>query len=153
MSFHPEESNLITDADFALLGVAAEVISDVASATRDAERGAAIDEVLSALGKRAKRPVTAVDSKLKEAMVWIAVGMAYRTRGLEQIDRDILNENLTRIDAWLELVATGKREPQFTDSTPSIHEMGTLAGSSRRSDVRLTEVCGPRRSRIGCGCS
>lgn len=149
MSFHPQESALITDADFALLGVGAEVIADVALATRDAERGAAIDEVLSALGKRAKRPVTAVDSKLKEAMVWIAVGMTYRTRGLEQIDREILESNLKRIDDWLELVATGRREPQFTDSSPTLHEMGTLAGSSRLSDERLRAGCGRR---IRCGC-
>lgn len=151
MSFHPEESSLISDADFALLGVAAEVIADVTLATRDAERGAAIDEVLSALGKRAKRPVLSVDSKLKEAMVWIAVGMAYRTRGVEQIDRDTLNENLKRIDDWLELVATGRREPQFVDSSTSVDEMGSLAGTSSTSTAWAAGpfgLCAPRR----CGC-
>lgn len=147
------EENLITDADLPLLGVVAETLSDVDADAITAERGAAIDEVLSALGKRAKRPVTWVDSALQRAMVWKAVHFCLINRGLSSVDEDIVTAHIKTIDEWLDLVANGRREPQFTDSSPAVHEMGPLAGSTRLSDAKLRAGCyGSRYRRIGSGC-
>lgn len=149
----PGEENLITDADLPLLGVVAEALSDVDGATIIAERGAAIDVVLSALGKRAKRPVTWVDESLRRAMVWKATQYSLINRGFAGIDEATVLAHMEKeIDPWIDLVARGEREPQFIDSTPSTHEMGVLGGSSRLSDERLRAGCFPTRLRKGCGC-
>jgi len=147
------EENLITDADLPLLGVVAEALSDVDAAAITAERGAAIDVVLSALGKRAKRPVTWVDDSLKRAMVWKATAYALLNRGLAGVDEDVVSKHMKEeIDPWIDLVAKGEREPQFTDATPSTHEMGVLGGSTRLSDDRMRAGCYSNLTLRRCGC-
>lgn len=129
------EENLITNADISLLGVVAETLNDVAMATITASRGAGIDAVLSFLGKRAKRPVTWVDSVLARAMVWKTVQYCLLNRGLSDVDEQVLIDHMKEIDPWLLLVSKGEVEPAFIDSTSAIDEMGSLSGSSATSDA------------------
>lgn len=148
----PGEETLTADADYGLLGIRPEAIESVPLVTRDALRCAAQDEVLSFLGKRAIRPVTAIDYGLKRAIIFRACDKAMLHRGSRPSNQDklLLEGEAKIIEAWLDKVRLGLVEPYFTDSTPAVDEMGPLAGSTRLSDERLRSC--RRYPRRACGC-
>lgn len=134
---HAEEDALITSADLATLGMTPEYLATAPDGAVDAKCRAAVDYVLSFLGKRAKRPVIAVGSALKEAMVTRAYCQIARFIGYppgvgsdEQFQKaEEANEK------WLELVRLGHVEPEFTDSSPAVAEFGPLGGTSQTADA------------------
>lgn len=148
----PGEETLTSDDDYGLLGIRPEALSSVPVETRDALRLAAQDEVLSFLGKRAKRPVTAIDYGLRHATMVRACDKVLLHRGARPNgqDKQIVTDALKATHEWLDKVRLGLVEPYFTDSSPAVDEMGPLAGSTRLSDERMRS-CNtyPRRA---CGC-
>lgn len=131
-----EEANLIVAADLDTLGLLPEYMAQVPAEVRTAKCAAAIDYVLSFLGRRAKRPVTFVDEALREAMIIRAYGQCLRFIGYpaggsdEQFKVTELNN-----EAWLKLVREGNVEPYFEDSTPEVAEFGPMGGTSATSDA------------------
>lgn len=134
---HPEEEELIVPADLGTLGMTPEYLATAPDGVVAAKVAAAIGYVLSSLGKRAKRPVLSVGAELKEAMVTRAYCQIARFIGYppgvgsdEQFQKaEEANEK------WLELVRLGHVEPEFTDSTPTVHEFGPLGGTSQTADA------------------
>ncbi len=147
----PGEESIVVLADYGLLGLKPGAIESVPEATREAFLAVGIDYVLASLGKRAKRPVVAVDDALKTSMVTYAFWRAILSRGFKPDagrDNEIVRayeEN----EKYLDLVRSGKIEPWYTDSSTTTHEMGPLAGSSTRSDELFQ--CAPERVRR-CRC-
>jgi hypothetical protein len=131
-----EEANLIVAADLDTLGLLPEYLAQVPAEVRATKCAAAIDYVLSFLGRRAKRPVTFVDESLREAMIIRAYCQCLRFIGYpaggsdEQFKLAELNN-----EAWLKLVREGNVEPYFEDSTPEVAEFGPMGGTSATSDA------------------
>ncbi len=151
----PEEMALTADADYGLLGLRPEAVANVPLATRDALRLAAQDRVLSALGKRAKRPVTYIDAELRRAVMVFASLNAIRVRGARPNGEDerILASAVAEAETWLARVRLGEEEPYYVDASPSLREMGSIAGSTRLSDERMrTGYTGDPLKRGRCGC-
>lgn len=132
----PEEDALTTDEDYGLLGLRPEAISNVPVATRDAKRHAATGRVLSYLGKRAKRPVTAIGDELKESIMVLAMQACIGHRGARPSgqDADMIAGLIKFQTEWLDKVRLGLVEPYFVDSTTAVHEFGPLGGSSPKAD-------------------
>lgn len=146
----PDETNLTSDASYGLLGLKPETIAAVPLATRDDMRGFGQDYVLGFVGKRAIRPVTGWDKALERAAVVHAMRGAIEHRGYrpQGTDATAIANLIKETNEWLLLVSKGEVEPYFTDSTPALDEMGTLAGSSATSDAwARTGSCFRR-----CGC-
>lgn len=132
-----EEANLITVSDLDTLGLLPEYMAQVPDGVRVVKCLAAIDYVLSFLGRRAKRPVTLVDEALREAMVIRAYGQCLRHIGYppgEGADAQFAEAEKKNED-WLKLVREGNVEPYFEDSTPDTAEFGPLGGTSARADT------------------
>lgn len=133
----PEEASLIVVGDLDTLGLLPEYLVQVPLAVRTAKCAAAIDYVLSFLGRRAKRPVTAVDEALREAMIIRAYEQCLRFigytpgEGADQQFQKAVDAN----DAWLKLVREGNVEPWFEDSTPETAEFGPMGGTSETADA------------------
>lgn len=131
-----EEANLIVAADLDTLGLLPEYLAQVPADVRAAKCAAAIDYVLSFLGRRAKRPVTFVDQALREAMIVRAYGqclrfIGYPAGGSDEQFKIAEDKN----EAWLKLVREGNVEPYFEDSTPDVAEFGPMGGTSATSDA------------------
>lgn len=156
----PGEELLTEDADYHLLGLREETIARIPQATRDAMRQYGQDRVLGFLGKRALRPVVAWDSSFKRAAIVFALHAALIGRGVRPGGEDerILAAALADVKEWLGQVSTGKSEAWFQDSSPTVHEMGPLAGSVRLSDDEMRAgTCGgsPQEyisPRVRCSC-
>lgn len=151
----PEELTLTSDADYGLLGLRPEAVASVPIATRDALRLAAQDRVLSALGKRAKRPVTYIDGELRRAVMVFASLNAIRVRGARPNGEDerILASAVTEVETWLARVRLGEEEPYYVDASPALREMGPIAGSTRLSDEKMRMgYTGDPLKRGRCGC-
>lgn len=134
---HAEEDALITSADLATLGMTPEYLATAPDGAVDAKCRAAVDYVLSFLGKRAKRPVVAVGDALKEAMVTRAYCQIARFIGYPPgVGSDVqFAEAEKKNEEWLKSVRLGEVEPEFTDSTPALAEFGPLGGTSLTSDA------------------
>lgn len=150
----PGEENLTSDASYGLLGWRPEAIESVPEATRDEMRLFGQDYVLSFLGKKAKRPVTAWDKALERAAIVMGLHAAIMHRGIKPngYDKQAFDGDVKLTQDWLRQIVdpNSSVEPYFVDSTPSLHEMGPLAGSTRLSDEKMRTGCGyPRRA---CGC-
>jgi hypothetical protein len=134
---HPEEAELIVSADLGTLGILPEYLAHAPAEVVAAKCSAAIGYVLSYLGKRAKRPVTAIGDELKEAMVIRAYCQIVRFIGYPPGNGS--DEQFQKVEeaneAWLEKVRLGTVEPEFTDSTPQVAEFGPLGGTSRTADA------------------
>lgn len=149
---HPEEAELITPADLGTLGMTPEYLQHASAEAISAKVTAAIGYVLSFLGKRAKRPVTAIGAELKEAMAIRAYCQIVRLIGYPPGDNadNQFAEAEKRNDEWLSLVRHGLVEPEFTDSTPQVAEFGPLGGTSQTADAwayRTSSGAFCRRSR------
>jgi hypothetical protein len=143
----PGEETLTTDASYRLLGLRQEVLDRIPADTKAELRLYGQDMVLSFLGKRALRPVTAWDKALERAAIVLALEAAMVSRGFRPNGEDaaIIAKMIADVYAWLALVATGEREPYFVDSSARLHEMGPLSGSVRLSDDMM-------RGGYGGGC-
>lgn len=131
-----EEANLIAVSDLDTLGLVPEYMAQVPNGVRAAKCLAAIDYVLSFLGRRAKRPVTFVDEALREAMIIRAYGGCLRHIGYPAgaaDDQFKIAED--KNEDWLKLVREGNVEPYFVDSTPETAEFGPMGGTSTTSDA------------------
>lgn len=156
----PGEETLTSDASYHLLGVREETIARIPQETRDAMRRYGQDRVLGFLGKRALRPVVAWDASFERAAIVFALHAAIIGRGVRPGGEDerILATALADVKEWLGMVATGKTEAWFQDSSPVLHEMGPLSGSVRLSDDEMRSgVCGgyPQvyiSPRVKCSC-
>lgn len=134
---HPEEAELITADDLGTLGMTPEYLQHASAEAVAAKITAAIGYVLSFLGKRAKRPVSAVGAELKEAMVIRAYCQIVRLIGYPpggDADKQFA-EAEKKNDEWLALVRQGLVEPDFTDATPRVAEFGPLGGTSQTADA------------------
>jgi hypothetical protein len=150
----PGEENLTSDASYGLLGWRPESIESVLLATRDAMRAFGQDHVLSFIGKKAVRPVTAWDSACERAAIVMAMygGIMYRGVKPSGYDKQAFDGDVDRTEKWLRRIAdpNDSVEPYFVDSTPTLDEMGSLSGSTRLSDARMRgRSAYPRRA---CGC-
>ncbi len=151
----PGEENLTSDASYGLLGWRPEAIASVPVETRDAMRAFGQDFVLSFLGKKAKRPVILWDTALERAAIVMGLHGAIIHRGVKPngYDKAAFDGDVKLTQDWLRQIVdpNSSVEPYFVDSSPKLHEMGPLAGSTRLSDERLRAGCGVRVRR-GCGC-
>ena len=95
------EETLTTEASYGLLGIRPETIDSVPPATRDEMRAYGQDVVLSALGKRARRPVTSWDSSLERAAIVKAIEGAIIYRGFRPngLDAQIIQAAIKAITA------------------------------------------------------
>lgn len=135
----PGEENLTTDASYHLLGLREEMLARIPQETRDAMRAYGQDRVLGFLGKRALRPVTAWDAAFERAAIVLAAHAALIGRGIRPGGEDerTLLAAVADVKEWLGLVALGKVEAWFQDSSSNVDEMGPLAGSVRLSDDEM----------------
>ncbi len=151
----PGEESLTSDASYGLLGWRPEAIASVPIETRDEMRLFGQDYVLSFLGKKAKRPVTAWDSALERAAIVMAMHGVIMHRGVKPngYDKGAFDGDVKLTQEWLRQIVDPNNsvEPYFVDSSPALHEMGPLAGSTRLSDERFRAGCGGRVRRV-CGC-
>ncbi len=132
----PEEESLIVVSDLDTLGLLPEYLAQVPEGVRAAKCAAAIDYVLSFLGRRAKRPVTFVDESLREAMIVRAYGQCLRFIGYPAGGSDDqFSEAEKKNEEWLKLVREGNVEPYFEDSTPNVAEFGPMGGTSQTADA------------------
>jgi hypothetical protein len=132
----PEEESLIVVSDLDTLGLLPEYLEQVPEGVRSAKCAAAIDYVLSFLGRRAKRPVTFVDEALREAMIVRAYGQCLRFIGYPAGGSDgQFAEAEKKNEEWLKLVREGNVEPYFEDSTPDVAEFGPMGGTSETADA------------------
>lgn len=133
----PEEEELVTSDDLDALGIVPEYVANAPDNVREINRLAAIDYVLSFLGRRAKRPVTDIDHALKKAMAirWyeqIARFIGYPpSEGADEQFKAAVDAN----ESWLKLVREGNVEPWFEDSTPDVAEFGPRGGTSETADA------------------
>lgn len=154
----PGEESLTTDASYRLLGVRQETIARIDLDVRNELRAYGQDMVLSFVGKRARRPVVAWDKVLERAAIVLAIEAAMFNRGFRPDGEDarIIAKAIADVYEWLALVAKGEREPNFTDSSTNVDEMGPLAGSVRLSDEEMRGgSCGSLSGymfRRGCQC-
>ena len=155
----PGEENLTSDASYHLLGLREETMARIPQDTRDAMRRYGQDLVLGFLGKRAKRPVVAWDSSFERAAIVLAAHAALIGRGIRPGGEDerIILAAVAAVNEWLGLVAVGKVEPWFQDSSPNVEEMGPLAGSVALSDDEMRggscgDLQGYLRPRRRCPC-
>lgn len=149
---HPEEAELIVPDDLGTLGILPEYLEHAPAEVIAAKCSAAIGYVLSFLGKRAKRPVTAIGDELKEAMVTRAYCQIVRFIGYPPGNGS--DEQFQKVEeaneAWLEKVRLGTVEPEFTDSTPTVAEFGPLGGTSLTPDAWAYQQDYARRSTRCC---
>lgn len=152
----PGEETLTSDASYGLLGWRPEAIASVPIETRDAMRAFGQDFVLSFLGKKAKRPVTAWDSALERAAVVMGLHGSIMNRGVKPngYDKSAFDADVKMTLDWLRQVVDPNNsvEPYFVDSSPTLHEMGPLAGSTRLSDAKMRSGCCGGYPRRACGC-
>lgn len=132
----PEEESLIVVSDLDTLGLLPEYLEQVPEGVRAAKCSAAIDYVLSFLGRRAKRPVTHVDEALREAMIVRAYGQCLRFIGYPAGGPDDqFSKAEEKNEDWLKLVREGNVEPYFEDSTSDVAEFGPQGGTSETADA------------------
>ncbi len=134
---HPEEAELIVPADLDTLGILPEYLEHAPAEVIAAKCSAAIGYVLSFLGKRAKRPVTAIGDELKEAMVTRAYCQIVRFigyppgNGSDEQFKEVEKAN----EAWLEKVrASGPWSP----TSPTRHRPLPSSARSAERVKRLT---------------
>lgn len=119
-------------------GLRKEALRSLNAVEKAAALSAAFDEVLAAVGKRAKRPVTFIDDFLKSLICRIASAMLLGwRRGFKPTsgqDQWIVSE-LERIEKDLVDIRRGDVEPYFEDSTPLLDEQGPLGGGDVTADA------------------
>ena len=132
-------------------GIRKEALRVLGSVEKTAALEAAFDEMAAALGKRTKRPLVSIDSWLAALVCRIASAMllGWRRGFRPAAGQDAwIQSQLDQIEKDLEMIATGKREPYYVDSTPDVDEQGPYGGGDVTADAYARGGCGP----CGGGC-
>lgn len=151
---HPAESAIVpsvSDLDDKW-GIRKEALRSLGSTEKEAALSAAFDEMAAAFGKRLKRPLVMIDDWLKALVCRIASAMllGWRRGFKPTAGQDAwIKEQLDQIEKDLEMIATGRREPYYTDSTPTIDEQGPRGGGDVTADAWTKGGCSPWPPR-GC---
>lgn len=151
---HPAEIAIvptISDLD-TKWGLRKEALRSLDSTEKDAALSAAFDEMAAAFGKRLKRPLVIIDDWLKALVCRIASAMLLGwRRGFKPTagQDEWIKMQLEQIERDLEMIATGKREPYYQDSTPAVDEQGPRGGGDATADAWVKGGCCPKMP-MGC---
>lgn len=116
-------------------GLRKEALRSLDATEKEAQLSAAFDEVLAALGKRAKRPVTFVDDWIKALVCRIASANLLGWRRGRGGQDTWIDAAIADIEKDLEDIRLGRVEPYFTDSTPMLDEQGPRGGGDVTADA------------------